>query len=358
MTKLEILNEKGEILDKNLEPDLPKEVLLKTLKVMIQVRILNDKGIRLQRQGRVGFHIFTAGQEAHVGTALALLSEDWVYPAYREHGIALYRGIEVADVVNHLFANELDPQKGRRLPGLFGDRDLKFVNPSAPIGTQVIQAAGTAYASKYKDDGSVTAVFFGDGATSSNDFHNGMNFGGVTKSPCIFICMNNQWAISVPLSKQTAQTEIYRKAEAYGMPGIQIDGNDVFAFYHAVKEAAERARRGEGPTLIEAVTYRIGPHTSSDDPTRYRTDEEVMKWKAKDPIERFQKYLVAKGYISEDGINGIYEEFEEELNKLVEIADNTPAPALETLFDDVFKEIPQFLQDQKDEFLSFMEEVE
>ncbi len=356
MSRLQILNENGDILDKNLEPDLSKETLIKALKVMIQVRMLNDKGIRLQRQGRVGFHIFTVGQEAHVGTAIALEEDDWVYPAYREHGIALYRGIEVADIVNHLFANERDPQKGRRLPGLFGDPKIKFVNPSAPIGTQIVQAAGTAYASKYRGDGGVTTVFFGDGATSSNDFHNGMNFGAVTKSPAIFICMNNQWAISVPLSKQTAQTEIYKKAVAYGMPGVQIDGNDIFAFYHAVKEATERARNGEGPTLIEAVTYRVGPHTSSDDPTRYRTDDEVKKWRVKDPIERFQKYLINKGYLSKKDIDAMYNEFEEQLNDLVDEADKLPKPELSTMFDDVFKEIPPFLQEQKEELLSFAEE--
>lgn len=351
--KLQILDENGKVIDPAREPDIPKDTLIKALDVMVQVRTLNDKGIRLQRQGRVGFHIYTLGQEAHVGAALALDDSDWIYPAYREHGMALFRDLPAEEVVNHLFANEKDPQKGRRLPGLFGSSDINFVNPSAPIGTQIIQAAGTAYAQKYKEDGNVTIVFFGDGATSSNDFHSGMNFGGVTKSPCIFVCQNNRWAISVPLSKQTAQTNIVEKAVAYGMPGVQIDGNDILAFYTAVKEAAERGRNGEGPTFIESVTYRMGPHTSSDDPTRYRDPKEVEQWEKRDPIQRFKKYLVDKGFIDEGYVDELKEKYDALYNELIEQADKLPKPAIETLFEDVFDELPEFLEEQLDEVKRF-----
>ncbi|MDH5646941.1 MAG: thiamine pyrophosphate-dependent enzyme, partial [Candidatus Heimdallarchaeota archaeon] len=226
-----ILNLDGSIAKNTEEPIIPNDELLHWYEIMVQIRTLDTKGIRLQRQGRVGFHIFTTGQEGHIGIAAALGSDDWVYPAYREHGAALLRGLPLEDIIHHLFANDLDTQKGRRLPGLFGEKNINFVNPSAPIGTQIVQAAGTAYASKYKKDGNVVAVFFGDGATSSNDFHSGMNFGAVFKTPTLFVCMNNQWAISVPLHQQTAAEKIVDKAIGYGIHGIQVDGNDILAMY-------------------------------------------------------------------------------------------------------------------------------
>ncbi len=278
MKRLQILDDDGNVISPDLEPKIGKKELKRALETMIQVRLLDEKGIRLQRQGKVTFHIFTKGQEAHVAAAVALQDEDWVYPAYREHGIALYRGFELEDLVNHLFANIKDKEKGRRLPGLFGSKKHNFVNPSAPIGTQIIQAAGTAYAMKLKGEPYVTTVFFGDGATSSNDFHSGLNFGGVTKSPVIFVCQNNQWAISVPFNRQTAAKAIVDRAVGYGIEEIQIDGNDFLAFYTAIQQARERAVRGEGPTLIESITYRVTPHTSSDDPKVYRSEEEVKEW--------------------------------------------------------------------------------
>ena len=355
MTKLKILAENGDILNSKLEPSLKKSMLINALKTMIQVRLLNNKGIQLQRQGKVVFHVFTIGQEAHIGAALALTEEDWVFPAYREHGMGIYRGIPPEDIVNHFFSNDLDPQKGRRLPGLFGNAKVKFVTPSAPIGTQIIQAAGTAYASNYKKENAVTIVFFGDGATSANDFHSGLNFAGVTNSPVIFVCMNNQWAISVPLKSQTAQTDIYKKANAYGIHGVQIDGNDIFAFYHAVNEACKRHKKGLGPTLIEAITYRIGPHTSSDDPTRYREEKEVRIWKDKDPIERFKKYLVKKEISTKAEIKKLERYYDKKLNEVIMKADNRGKPKAETLFEDVFSDMPYSLQRQRAESLSLQE---
>lgn len=350
-----VLNLDGSISKNAVEPDIPENELRKWYEVMIQVRTLDSKGIRLQRQGRVGFHIFTTGQEGHLGIAAAMKPEDWVYPAYREHGVALYRGLPLEKIVNHLFANDLDPQKGRRLPGLFGEKSINYVNPSAPIGTQIIQAAGTAYASKMLGTNEVTAVFFGDGATSSNDFHSGMNFGAVTKSPAIFICMNNQFAISVPLEKQTAAESIVDKAVGYGMPGIRVDGNDIFAMYLAAHEAIERARKGDGPTFIEAVTYRMGPHTSSDDPSRYRESDEVENWKRKDPIVRFKKYLINKGYLSEDEDKELWKKYDSTINELIAVADERPKPQLRTMFTDVYKDVPWHLEEQWQEVKKYSE---
>ncbi|RMG25109.1 MAG: pyruvate dehydrogenase (acetyl-transferring) E1 component subunit alpha [Methanobacteriota archaeon] len=357
MKRLQILDDDGNLIAPDLEPKIGKKELKRALETMIQVRLLDEKGIRLQRQGKVTFHIFTKGQEAHVAAAVALQDEDWVYPAYREHGIALYRGFSLEDLVNHLFANVKDKEKGRRLPGLFGSKKHNFVNPSAPIGTQIIQAAGTAYAMKLKGEPNVTAVFFGDGATSSNDFHSGLNFGGVTKSPVIFVCQNNQWAISVPFEKQTAAKQIVDRAPGYGIEGIQIDGNDFLAFYTAIQQARERALRGEGPTLIESITYRVTPHTSSDDPKVYRSEDEVKQWEKKDPIKRFKNYLINKGVIKEADYEKMVNSTSELLDKLIDEAEKLPKPSLSTLFDDVFEEIPPFLQEEKEELLNFYKEA-
>lgn len=329
------------------EPSIPNDKLLKMYETMITVRIMDTKGLRLQRQGRIGFHIPTTGQEAtQVAAAAALDDKDWIFPAYREPGMAIYRGIPIKEIINHWFGNKADPQKGRRIPGLFGAKDFAYVSPSAPIGTQIIQAAGAAYAAKYLNDGTCNIVFFGDGATSSNDFHSGLNFAGVTKSPTVFFCQNNQWAISVPISKQTASESIVVKAIAYGIPGIQVDGNDIFAVYNAVIKALERGRRGEGPTLIEAITYRMGPHTSSDDPTKYRSNEEVEEQAKKDPILRFENYLKQKKLLTDEKIEKIKQKVDETFNILIQEAEKTAPPELIDLFTDVYEEMPWRLKEQ------------
>lgn len=351
----QIINEDGKIIDPENEPKLSKKELLKIYKTMVQLRLLNDKSFKLQRQGRIAFHVPVKGQEAHVGVAAALQDKDWVIPAYREHGIALYRDYPIKNIINHFFANQLDPQKGRRLPGLFGDNKIHFVNPSAPIGTQIIHAVGTGYASKYKKDGVVSVVFFGDGATSSNDFHSGMNFGGVFKTPTIFFCQNNHYAISLPVSRQTAAKELVDKAVGYGIPGIAVDGNDVLTIYATVKEAAERARKGEGPTFIESRTYRLGAHTSSDDPTKYRSEEELKKWQKRDPILRFKIYLMDKGILTKEKDKKIIEEYDKELSQIIKDAESIPKPNTKTMFDDVYEELPWHLEEQKEYALSFKE---
>lgn len=358
MERVQILSDDGTILDQKKEPSISKDTLLKMYENMVVVRTIDTKGLRLQRQGRIGFYIPTTGQEAtQIGAVAALDNKDWIFPAYREPGMPLYRGMSSQEIFDHFFANENDPQKGRRLPGLFGEKDkTNFVNPSAPIGTQIIHAAGAAFAAAYKHDKVCTIVFFGDGATSSNDFHSGMNFAGVNKAPCIFFCSNNQWAISVPFKKQTAAESVAIKAEAYGMPGVQVDGNDILAVYSAVKEAADRARRGDGPTLIEAVTYRMGPHTSSDDPTRYRSKEEVEEQRKRDPIMRFEQYLKSKKFLTDDKIKKIAEEKDEEMNAAIKQAEATKSVDLYTMFTDVYEEVPWFLQEQYDELMRIKKE--
>ena len=348
MEQLRILASDGAILDQKKEPSISKEILLKMYETMVVVRTIDTKGLRLQRQGRIGFYIPTTGQEAtQTGAVAALDDKDWIFPAYREPGMPLYRGMDSQEIFDHFFANARDLQKGRRLPGLFGEKEkTKFI----------IHAAGAAYAADYLQDKVCTIVFFGDGATSSNDFHSGMNFAGVTKAPCIFFCQNNQWAISVPFKKQTAAESVAAKAQAYGMPGVQVDGNDILAVYSAVKDALARARRGEGPTLIEAVTYRMGPHTSSDDPTRYRSNEEVEEQKKRDPIIRFETYLKAKKILTDAQIKKIAQEKDEEMNACIKKAEDTEGVDLYTMFTDVYEKVPWFLQEQYDELMRIKKE--
>ena len=357
---LKVLSPDGTIIDSDSEPKLSNEKLLKMYETMVIVRLMDTKGLRLQRQGRIGFHIPTTGQEAtQVAVVAALDEKDWLFPAYREPGMAIYRGLPLKEIIDHWFGNKFDPQKGRRIPGLFGEKEkTKFVNASAPIGTQIIQAAGAAYAAKYLNDGTCNVVFFGDGATSSNDFHSGMNFAGVTKAPTIFFCQNNQWAISVPLSKQTASESIAAKAQAYGMPGIQVDGNDILAVYAVMTDAIKHARNGNGPTMIEALTYRMGPHTSSDDPSRYRSKEEVEEQAKRDPIQRFENYLLRKNILTQEKIETIRKTRDEELNRLIKEAEEAAPPELVDLFTDVYTEMPRHLREQYEDLQRIKREYE
>lgn len=357
MELVQILSPDGSIIS-NKEPAISHSHLLKMFETMVLVRLLDEKSMRLQRQGRISFSIPSTGQEAtQIGAVAALESTDWIIPAYREPGCALYRGFSLEVLINHWFTNILDPQKGRRLPGLFGDKSLNFVDPSAPIGTQVIHATGIGYAAKYLKDKIVNLVFFGDGATSSNDFHSGLNFGGVFKTPTIFFCQNNQYAISIPFSQQTAAETIADKAVGYGIPGIRVDGNDILAVYTVVSEAANLARLGKGPTLIEAVTYRMGPHTSSDDPTRYRPKKELDQWKKLEPITRFEKYLIKKGILNDGQKREILAKFDSEINQLIKSAEAVEKPPLNSLFTDVYEDIPWHLQEQLEELKAIKRRV-
>ena len=355
MKRVQILKEDGTIAEKMRAPVTSKKKLMKWYRDMVMVQTLDEKGLQLQRQGRIGFHIPTTGQEAHIGVAAALEDSDWIFPAYREHGCAIYRGLDIQGFIHQIFANGSDVQKGRRLPGLFGEKNVNFVNPSAPIGTQIIHAAGAGFASKYLKDKTVTAVFFGDGATSSNDFHSGMNFAAVFKTPTIFVCQNNQWAISVPLSKQTVVQDLYHKGASYGIPSVQVDGNDVFALYSETRKAAKRGREGKGPTYIEAVTYRLGPHTSSDDPTRYRKEEDVEKWRAQAPVERFKKYLISQEILSEKEDKLLRDEYSETVLEYITEAEETAPPDIKTLFTDVYSEMYWHLKEQLEDAMKYLE---
>jgi len=338
--------------DSKLEPKLPAETLLRAYRNLVLVRILDARMLSLQRQGRIGFYVPSTGEEAcQVGSALALDPEDWVFPAYREPGCALTRGLDLKLMIAQEYGNSLDVNKGRQMPNHFGWRSIKYVSASSPVGTQIPHAVGTAWAAKVRGDKLVTLVYFGDGATSGSDFHAGLNFAGVFKTPTVFFCKNNQYAISLPLSRQTAAKTLAQKALAYGFEGVRVDGNDLLAVYAATKAAADKARAGGGPTMIEAVTYRLGPHSSSDDPTRYRPKEEVAEWQRKDPVERMRKYLELKGLWSQDQEDALRKELDETITSTIQDVERAPPPSLETLFTDVFADLTPVLKEQMEEYL-------
>jgi pyruvate dehydrogenase E1 component alpha subunit len=343
---LQVIKPTGDYVEK-MEPEIPKDELKRLYRLMILTRNLDIRGLQLQRQGRIGFYIGCLGQEAaQIGSGYALKPEDWVFPAYREIGTALQRGITLKQLMNQYFANAEDLQKGRQLMNLFGVKEVNFVTGSAPIATQIPHAVGVALAAKIRGDPIVTIAYFGDGGTSENDFHTGMNFAGVYKTPTIFFCQNNHWAISVPVEKQTASETIAVKAKAYGFEGVRVDGNDVLAVYRTTKEAVDKARKGGGPTLIEAITYRMGPHSSSDDPKRYRTDQEMDEWQKRDPIIRFRKYLEKKRIWTEEDEKKAQGDANQQIDEAVAYAEKLPKPALETLFTDVYAEMPWNLEEQ------------
>ncbi|MFG0320596.1 MAG: pyruvate dehydrogenase (acetyl-transferring) E1 component subunit alpha [Planctomycetota bacterium JB042] len=338
------------------KPALPKgvddDLVRRMYRLMLTTRLMDDRAMKLQRQGRIGFYVPSIGQEAcAVGSAAVMTDEDWCFPSYREPGAVLTLGADLQAIVHEWYGNAADNTKGRQMPVHYSFKAQRFVSISSPIGTQIVQGAGAAMAMRIRGRKAFSITYFGDGATSSNDFHTGLNFAAVYKAPCVFFCSNNQWAISCPLSQQTASESIAVKAQAYGMPGVRVDGNDVLAVYQATSEAAERARAGDGPTLIEGLTFRIGPHSSSDDPTRYRPSEQLEEWQAKDPIARLEAFMKKAGLWEEAFGEPLVEEINASIAAAVKVAEETAMPASATLFDDVYADLPAHLAEQRDRLL-------
>lgn len=333
------------------DPGLSDDELLHCYRTMLSVRVFDEICLKLQRSGRIGFSIPNRGVEAcQVGAASALRKSDWIFPSYRDFGMALYHGVEPVEMMHNMFGNASDSAKGRQMPVHFSFVEpIHFFSISSPIGTHIPQAVGAAYAMQQRGEDTVALCSFGDGGTSSLGFHSGLNFAGVWKSPVVFLCQNNGYAISCPADEQTASDGYAIKGEAYGVPGVVVDGNDLLAMRQATSEAVERARKGEGPTLIEAKTFRMGGHSTSDDPTRYVPKELVDEWEAKDPVPRFEKFLEQRGLFEESKREQFMNEARERINGAVKRAEAEPKPALETIFSDVYKDLPEHLRRQGQE---------
>ena len=316
---------------------------------MLRIRVTDARMMALQRQGRIGFYGEAVGQEAAiVGSAAASEPDDWIVPALREAGVGLFRGMTLDSYIAQIFGNAADPTKGRQLPCHPCDRAHHYVVMSSCVSTQIPHAVGIAMAMKISGDrGKVCFGFMGDGGTSEPDFHVALNFAGVSKAPCVLICQNNQWAISTPGHVQTAAPSLASKGAGYGLEAIRADGNDVLAVYHAVKYAADKARRGDGATFVELLTYRVSAHSSSDDPSRYRDESVTEVWRgARDPIRRLDAYLGRRGWLAAGEREAIAERLEAEVRDAIARQEAIPMPALETLIDDVYEQPTQRLREQ------------
>ncbi|MDA1263729.1 MAG: thiamine pyrophosphate-dependent dehydrogenase E1 component subunit alpha [Planctomycetota bacterium] len=327
---------------------LSDDELLRAYRAMLCVRAFDDICMKMQRSGRIGFSIPNRGVEAcQVGAAAAFEATDFLFPSYRDFGMALYHGVPAVEMMHNMFGNAEDSAKGRQMPVHFSFVEpIKYFSISSPIGTHIPHAVGAAFAFQQRGEDRVCLASFGDGGTSSLGFHSGLNFAGVWKAPVVFLCQNNGWAISLPAEEQTASDGYAVKAEAYGMPGVTVDGNDLLAVHQAVSEAVARARRGEGPTLIEAKTYRMGGHSTSDDPTKYVPAEELAAWAEKDPVERFRRYLERRGLWTAEIETKLRAEVADEVATGARTAEATGKPGLETIFSDVYAELPAHLRRQ------------
>ncbi|CAN3130018.1 pyruvate dehydrogenase (acetyl-transferring) E1 component subunit alpha [Mycobacterium sp. smrl_JER01] len=328
--------------------DLPPETLAWLYESMVVTRELDTEFVNLQRQGELALYASCRGQEAaQIGAVACLMKTDWLFPQYRELGAFLLRGISPAQV-GALWRGSWHGGLG------FTDRCCAPV--SIPIGTQALHAVGAAMAAQRLDEGSVTVAFLGDGATSEGDVHEAFNLASVYRAPCVFFVQNNQWAISVPVQRQLAAPSIAHRASGYGMPGARVDGNDVLACFAVMAEAAQRAREGAGPTLIEAVTYRMGPHTTSDDPTRYRREDETRRWLARDPITRYRSYLRDGDIWTERLEERIGHRAQRLRTELRDTLIGAPDADITEVFDTVYHRITPDLARQRDELTSELAE--
>jgi pyruvate dehydrogenase E1 component alpha subunit len=338
--RLEILAPDGTV-DEDLMPVLEREQVEAMYSQMVFGRELDAKAIRLQRQGRMGTWASLRGQEAvQVGAAAAMTDEDWLVPAFREHVAMIERGVPGHLLLSYWAGDE----RGSAFPD-----GVRVLPVPVPVGSQFPHGVGVGMSLSMRGEHACAVTFIGDGATSEGDFHEALNFAGVFKAKTVFIVQNNQWAISVPLSQQTASETIAQRGWAYGFPGIQVDGNDLFAVYSACREAFERARSGGGPTLIEAVTYRLGDHTTADDASRYRSDDEVADWKDRDPIDRLRRFMEARGWWDDRRQEELEARSKSRVEEMVAaMQDMSPQPP-SAIFEYMYQEMPPNLREQMQE---------
>lgn len=348
---LRIIDENGQVVNEELLPELTNDELLGMYEGMRTARVLDERAVNLQRQGRMGTYPPLSGQEAaQVGSALALSKADWVVPSYREHAVAFMRGMSIEQILQSWMGDE----RGNTIPN-----DVNMLPVAVPIATQIPHAVGMAWAMKQRDDPSAVMVYFGDGATSEGDFHEGLNFAGVFDVPCVFFCNNNQYAISAPRSKQTASETLAQKADSYGFSGIQVDGMDPLAVYAATRESLTEAKSADEtprPTLIEAVQYRYGAHTTADDPSRYRPESEVTYWRSRDPIVRFESFLKERGVLDAELIEEITARVTDRVATSIQNVEQIPRPVPDDIFEYVYDSPPEKLTRQREELVALREQ--
>lgn len=347
---LQVMDDDGKIVAPALKPELTDEEVLEAYKFMQFERTADLMAVSYQRQGRMYTYPPNLGQEGiHAAMAKVMREQDWLVPAFREMGAWLSKGAKLSDIFLYWGGYE----DGANYSGA-----PNFLPPSVPIASQLCHAAGIGYAINYKEEDSVVFGVVGDGGTSEGDFHEALNFAAVWKAPVIFLIQNNQFAISVPVAKQTVSKNLAVKSVAYGMPGIKVDGNDYFAMVAALREAHEYARKGNGPVLIEALTFRLGAHTTSDDPSLYRTEEEEKKWELKDPVKRLRAYLESKKLWKEADDETLLEQYRKEVDKEFSVYENHPAYKLDDVFQHHYADMPEDLKQQQvdyEKFLNWME---
>jgi pyruvate dehydrogenase E1 component alpha subunit len=344
----QILDKDGKVVGD--EPKLSEEQLKDMYFYMLYTRVSDEKAVNMQRQGRMLTYAPVSGQEAlHVGSALALEKDDWVVPAFRENGVFLVKGLDLHKIYLYWKGNE----EGALIP-----EGMNILPVTIPVASQTLHGVGIGWAQALKGEKAATVTYFGDGATSEGEFHEAMNFAAVFKANIVFICNNNQYAISVPVEKQTASKTLAQKAIAYEMPGIKVDGNDVLAMYSITKYALERARSGKGPSMIEGYTYRIGYHTTADDPTKYRDQKEVDEWRTKDPIIRFREYLKGKKIWTEKYEEEVQKKVKEMVSNEVKIAESFSKPPIKAYFEHTYAEMYPYLKEQLKEMSACEEEKE
>ncbi|NUN14935.1 MAG: thiamine pyrophosphate-dependent dehydrogenase E1 component subunit alpha [Myxococcales bacterium] len=344
---LQILDEHGNLVGDIPEP-LTNDDLVMLYRHMRRIRVVDERMLPLQRQGRISFYGAATGQEAAVvGSGYALSPDDWVFPALREGGVALMRGYDLWLYIAQLFGNITDVTHGRQMPCHYTSRRHHFVSLSSPIGTQLPQAVGTAMGMRIRGETKATAVYMGDGATSEGDFHIALRFASRYQAPVVFFCQNNQWAISVPSSKQTRATSFAIKGTAYGIPWERVDGNCVLAVFAATQRAVQRAYAGLGPSFVEALTYRIGAHSTSDDPSRYRDESVTEAWKSRCPLIRFRTFLTTRNLWNEDKERNFVTELETAIKQAVHEHEAASPPPLSSMFTDVYAKLPAHIVEQQ-----------
>jgi pyruvate dehydrogenase E1 component alpha subunit len=332
-------------------PEVDEALARRLYETMVLVRAVDERGWQLQRSGRVEFWIPSRGQEAaHVASGAAMADEDWIFLADREPGVLLWRGAPLVQLFAQFFGRADEPLRGRRLPLLLGDRSRNIVPCTTQVGAYIPHAAGAAWAAKLRGDQTRFIVYFGDGATSRGEFHSAMNFAGIHRPPVVFFCQNNGWAVSTPTDVQTASETFAEKADAYAVRNVRVDGNDPLAVLAATREALELAPT-EGATLIEAVTYRLGFHTSSDNPDLYRREEELAGWEAWGPLRRMRGYLEHRGWWTDEDERALETRCAEELKAAVAAAEAMPLPGPADQFDDVYAEPDWLLEQQRAQVL-------